>query len=88
MTKDEVLTHAGELAGAVDVPVSADLENCFADDPEGVAATITARRSGWGWPADRWRTSPVTGTLPIYELAHAAERVRAAAEAADGESRR
>ena len=42
MTKDEVLAHAGELAGAVDIPVSADLENCFADDPEGVAATITA----------------------------------------------
>src|ERR1700677_4952415 len=42
MTKDEVLTHAGELAAAVDVPVSADLENCFADDPEGVAATIAA----------------------------------------------
>ena len=42
MTKDEVLTHAGELAEAVDIPVSADLENCFSDDPDGVAATITA----------------------------------------------
>ena len=42
MDRDEVLAHSGELAGAVDVPVSADLENCFADDPEGVAATITA----------------------------------------------
>ena len=49
MTKDEVLAHAGELAGAVDIPVSADLENCFAHDPDGVAATITAaieRRPG------------------------------------------
>src|ERR1700722_18347746 len=42
MTKEEVLTHAGELAGAVDIPVSADLENCFAGDPAGGAATITA----------------------------------------------
>ena len=31
---------------------------------------------------DRWRTSPATATAPIYELAEAAERVRAAAEAA------
>ena len=42
MTKDDVLTHCGELAGAVEIPVSADLENCFSDDPDGVAATITA----------------------------------------------
>ena len=42
MTREEVLAHCRELAGAVDIPVSADLENCFADDPEGVAATITA----------------------------------------------
>ena len=33
--------HGGQIAGAVDVPVSADLENCFADEPEGVAETIT-----------------------------------------------
>src|ERR1700690_1034922 len=42
MTKDEGLAHSAELAGAVDVPVPADLENCFAHEPEGVAATITA----------------------------------------------
>src|ERR1700735_3160703 len=40
LTKDEVLAHCGELAGAVDIPVSADLEDCFAADPAGVAATI------------------------------------------------
>src|SRR5580692_1317456 len=42
MSKDEVLAHSGELARAVDVPVSADLENCFGHDPEGVAGTIAA----------------------------------------------
>ena len=42
MSRDEVLDHCAELAAAVDVPVSADLENCFADDPAGVALTITA----------------------------------------------
>src|SRR5271156_7026871 len=33
MTKDEVLAHSGELAGAGDIPVSADLENCFSPHP-------------------------------------------------------
>jgi 2-methylisocitrate lyase-like PEP mutase family enzyme len=81
MTKDEVLTHAGELADAVDIPVSADLENCFADDPEGVAATITAA-AALGLAGGSVEDFSGDRDAPIYELAHAAERVRAAAEAA------
>jgi 2-methylisocitrate lyase-like PEP mutase family enzyme len=83
MTKDEVLVHSGELAAAVDVPVSGDLENCFADDPGGVAATITAAIDAGlagGSVEDFTRRSED----PIYELAQATERVRAAAEAAHG----
>jgi 2-methylisocitrate lyase-like PEP mutase family enzyme len=83
MTKDEVLTHAGELAGAVDIPVSADLENCFADDPAGVAATITAA-AGFGLAGGSVEDFTGERDKPIYELAHAAERVQAAAETADG----
>ena len=81
MTKDEVLSHAGELARAVDVPVSADLENCFAHDPEGVAATITAavELGLAGGSVEDFTGDP---DEPIYETALAAERVRAAAEAA------
>src|SRR3954452_21558459 len=37
VTRDEALAHAAELAAATELPVSADLENCFADDPAGVA---------------------------------------------------
>ena len=40
VSRDEAIAHGQAVASAVDVPVSADLENCFADDPEGVAATI------------------------------------------------
>src|SRR5580658_6444421 len=40
MSRSEVLAHVAELAAATDVPLSADLENCFAHDPDGVAATI------------------------------------------------
>src|SRR5919205_1905319 len=40
VTREEALAHGAEIAAATDVPVSADLENCFADDPEGVAQTV------------------------------------------------
>jgi 2-methylisocitrate lyase-like PEP mutase family enzyme len=81
MTKEEVLTHSAELAGAVDIPVSGDLENCFADDPEGVAATITAAINV-GLAGGSVEDFTGDRDAPIYELAHAAERVAAAAEAA------
>ena len=81
MTRDEVLTHAGELAGAVDIPVSADLENCFAHDPDGVAATITAAR-GLGLAGGSVEDFTGDRDAPLYELSQAADRVRAAAEAA------
>jgi 2-methylisocitrate lyase-like PEP mutase family enzyme len=81
MTKDEVLAHSGELARAVDIPVSADLENCFAHDPAGVAATITAAVE-LGLAGGSVEDFTGDRDAPIYELGHAADRVRAAAEAA------
>lgn len=81
MTRDEVLSHCGDLSRAVDVPVSADLENCFADEPEGVAATITdaiTQGLAGGSVEDFTRNRED----PIYDLGQATERVRAAADAA------
>src|SRR5580700_5097777 len=40
VTADEALAHARAVVEATDVPVSADLENGFADDPDAVAATV------------------------------------------------
>src|SRR4051812_49515638 len=41
VTRDEALHAAADIAAAVDLPVSADLENGFADDPAHVAETIS-----------------------------------------------
>jgi len=38
---DEVLAHYKEIAAAADIPLNADFENGFADDPDGVAANVT-----------------------------------------------
>ena len=81
MTRDEVLAHCGDLTEAVDIPVSADLEDCFAVEPEGVAATIEAVLAE-GLAGGSVEDFTRDRDDPIYELAQAADRVRAAAEAA------
>ncbi len=86
VTRDEALEHAATIVGAVDVPVSADLENGFADDPDGVAETVRlALDTGLaGCSVEDW--DPVTHEL--YTPEAAAERVAAAAEAAHAGDRR
>jgi len=78
VTRDEALAHATELAQGSDVPVSADLENAFADDPAGVAETIgLAVQTGLAGCS----VEDYSGDH-IYDLEPARERVAAAAEAA------
>jgi 2-methylisocitrate lyase-like PEP mutase family enzyme len=78
--RETALGHGAELAGAVGIPVSADLENGFADAPGGVAETIAAAAATGlaGASVEDWSGSA------IYEREHATERVRAAVEAAAG----
>lgn len=83
MTKQQVLDHAAELVDVLDVPLSADLENCFAGDPEGVATTITDAVA-IGLAGGSVEDFSGDGDDPIYELPLAVDRVRAAAEAAHG----
>ena len=81
VTRDEALGHAAEIAGATELPVSADLESGFADDPDGVAETLgLALQAGLAGCS----VEDATGRpdAPIYPAGLAAERVRAAAEAA------
>jgi 2-methylisocitrate lyase-like PEP mutase family enzyme len=81
--RDAVIAHGALLAGATDVPVSADLENGFGHSPEEVAETI--RRAGAAGLVGG-SIEDFTGNVddPLYEVALAADRIRAAAEAARG----
>jgi 2-methylisocitrate lyase-like PEP mutase family enzyme len=80
VTREEALGHAASLAAAVDLPVSADFENGFADDPAGVGAAVAlAAETGLaGCSIEDW----CPGEHHIYDIEEAVERVAAAAEAA------
>ncbi len=81
VTRDEALAHAAELAGSTDLPVSADLENGFADDPGEVAETIgLAVDAGLaGCSVEDYAGGE---DARIYDLGLARERVAAAVEVA------
>jgi 2-methylisocitrate lyase-like PEP mutase family enzyme len=80
VTREEALAHARVIVDATDLPVSADLENCFEHAPEGVAETVRlAIETGLaGGSCEDWGND----RPEIYDASLAAERVAAAAEVA------
>jgi 2-methylisocitrate lyase-like PEP mutase family enzyme len=82
VSREEAIEHAAEIASAVDVPVSADLENGFSDEPAGVELTVRrAKEAGLAGCSIEDFTADEKAS-PIYDLALAVERVAAAAQAA------
>lgn len=81
VTRDETLSHAAALAAAVDVPVAADTENGFADDPEGVAETVRLACDTGVAGCSIEDCSGPRGRV-IYDIGLAVDRVAAAADAA------
>lgn len=78
--RDRMLAHVAQIAAATDLPVSADLENGYGDDPAAAAETIRLAAA----------TGIVGGSIEdsidrpgekVYDIGHATERVRAAVEA-------
>jgi 2-methylisocitrate lyase-like PEP mutase family enzyme len=76
-----VLAHCREIVEACDLPVSADLENCFGDHPRTVAETIRLA-AATGIAGGSVEDASGDDSRPIYEHGHAVERVAAAVEAA------
>jgi 2-methylisocitrate lyase-like PEP mutase family enzyme len=79
--RDEVISNCREIANATDLPVNADLENCFAHDPDAAAATIrlAAQAGAVGGSIEDYSGDPRD---PIYDFDLAVARVGAAAEVA------
>lgn len=79
--RDEMIAHVGELARATDLPVSADLENCYADEPQAAAETIKLAAAA-GVVGGSIEDSTGRTEQPIYEFGQAVDRVHAAVAAA------
>jgi 2-methylisocitrate lyase-like PEP mutase family enzyme len=81
LARDEALAHARLIAGATDLPVSADLEKGFGDAPEVVAETIRLAAEA-GLVGCTIEDSTGNKDRPIYDKALAVERIAAAVAAA------
>jgi 2-methylisocitrate lyase-like PEP mutase family enzyme len=79
--RDAMLAHVAEVAAAVDLPVSGDLENGYGDAPETAAETIQLSAAG-GLVGGSIEDATGRPGDPIYEINLAVDRVRAAAKAA------
>jgi 2-methylisocitrate lyase-like PEP mutase family enzyme len=79
---DIMLTHIGELVRATPLPVNADFQEGYADEPEGVAKNV-ALCVATGVAGLSIEDNSGRGESPLYEKAAAVERIRAARSAID-----
>jgi methylisocitrate lyase len=78
----ETLEHLRQVSAAVEVPVNADFEGGFADDPEEVAANVRLA-AATGIAGLSIEDSTGDADEPLYAFDLAVERVRAARRAID-----
>ena len=80
--RDMVLDHLRELAAATDVPLNADYENGYADEPDGVAANVRLAIDT-GVAGLSIEDSTADAKTPLYDFDLAVARVRAGRAAVD-----
>ena len=78
---DVMIAHCKEIVAATDLPVSADLEHGKGDSADSAAETIYAAEKA-GLAGCSIEDSTGDPARPVYDFAHAVERVTAAVEAA------
>ncbi len=81
VTREEALAHARLIVPATDLPVSADLEKGFGDDPSAAAETIRLAASV-GLVGGSIEDATGDPEKPLYDIGRATERVAAAVQAA------
>jgi len=77
VTLEEKLAHLTALCGAVDLPVNADFEGGFANEPDMVAVNV-ARAVGTGVAGLSIEDSTGDAARPLYERELAIARIKAA----------
>jgi 2-methylisocitrate lyase-like PEP mutase family enzyme len=82
LSLDDVLGHFRDMVEATDVPLNADFENGFADDPDGVAFNVT-RCIVTGVAGLSIEDATGKAGPPLYELELATARIEAARAAID-----
>jgi 2-methylisocitrate lyase-like PEP mutase family enzyme len=79
VTRDEALAHAKAIVEATDLPVSADLEKCFADAPREAAETIRLA-AAVGLAGGSIEDATGSKEQPLFDFSQSVERVHAAVE--------
>jgi 2-methylisocitrate lyase-like PEP mutase family enzyme len=81
VTRDEAMAHVRLVAEATDLPVSGDLEKGFGDGADAVSVTIRQAAAA-GLVGCSIEDASGDAKAPIFEFAHAVERIKAAVAAA------
>ena len=82
ISRDMVLEHIADIVNAVDIPINADFQAGYADQPEGVAANVRLCVEA-GVAGLSIEDATGRRDAPLYELALAVERISAARAAID-----
>lgn len=82
MPLDLVLAHVRDIVEATTLPVNADFQNCYADDPGGVAANV-ARCIATGVAGLSIEDATGDNSAPLYDFALAIDRIKAGRNAID-----
>jgi 2-methylisocitrate lyase-like PEP mutase family enzyme len=85
VTVDEVCDHLAAVNAAVDIPLNADFEGGFADQPDGVGANV-ARAVKTGLAGLSIEDSTGDKAKPLYERSLAIARIKAARAAIDADN--
>ncbi len=80
ISRDDTLANVADIVAATSLPVAADLENCFADSPEGCAQTLM-KAAAAGIVGGSIEDASGRADHPIYDFDLAVERVRASVAA-------
>ncbi|ACP21500.1 hypothetical protein NGR_b00260 (plasmid) [Sinorhizobium fredii NGR234] len=79
-SREQTLAHCRSIVDATPLPVSADLEKGFGDDPESAAETVVAA-AGIGLAGCSLEDHTGDRARPIFDFGLAVERIEAAAQA-------